>query len=121
MRPYKASNGRVIARGRGGKFRQWTFDDAGIGVCPKCNHITVMPAEPEGLRKDGMVNPFLLNKYRKARICPNKECDYVSPEAKEIGATKLPSPPPPQDVKGFFAKASELMQQGREEDARNGM
>jgi len=39
-RAYRASNGRVIQRGSGGRFRRTTPADLGIGgVCPTCGHL----------------------------------------------------------------------------------
>lgn len=61
-RPYRHGNGRLQARGAGGRFRRWTGQDVGIGVCPKCNGITQRPKLPE----TGFIDPRDFN----ARVCP---------------------------------------------------
>lgn len=62
-RPYRHGNGRIQARGAGGRFRQWTGQDVGIGVCPKCNTLTTRPKLPE----TGFIDPRDFN----ARVCAN--------------------------------------------------
>jgi hypothetical protein len=60
--PYKHRNGRIQARGAGGRFRQWTGGDFGIGVCPKCGKITQRPEVPAS----AFIDPRDFN----ARVCP---------------------------------------------------
>lgn len=97
MRPYRAPNKRLIARGTGGRFRQWTGNDFGIGVC-SCNAISVRPAEPEAMRKNGFIDPFLFNQWQKARICPRCGAKNESAQKlEEAGCTvALPQPEPPK-------------------------
>lgn len=60
MRTYK--NGKNIqARTGGGRFRKFTGNDFGIGVCPKCSTITTQPP----LGGDGPIDPRDFN----ARVC----------------------------------------------------
>ena len=58
---YKHGNGRIQARGAGGRFRKWAGNDFGIGVCPKCQTITAQPKLPES----GPIDPVDFN----ARVC----------------------------------------------------
>lgn len=61
-RAYRHSNGRIQARGARGRFRQWTGEDVGIGVCPKCSTLTVRPE---------LKGPFIDPLDFHARICGN--------------------------------------------------
>ncbi len=72
-RPYKGRSGRIQARGAGGRFRQWTGEEFGIGVCPRCQHITVRPELPQ--------TPFIDPRDFNARVCPGCGWDSRRPEA----------------------------------------
>lgn len=61
-RPYKARNKRIIMRAQNGRFRKTTVADAGIVVCPQCNHI-MTKRYPESGR---FINPAAI-KY----VCGN--------------------------------------------------
>lgn len=72
MKTYR--NHRTIqARASDGSFRRWTGDDVGIGVCPKCSHLTTQPEMPEAL-KGGHVAPEDFRAWRDAREC--KSCGW---------------------------------------------
>ena len=72
-RPYKGRSGRIQARGAGGRFRQWTGEEFGIGVCPRCQHITMRPELPQ--------TPFIDPRDFNARVCP--ECGWDSRKPNE--------------------------------------
>jgi hypothetical protein len=67
MRDYKAKNKRIIKRGPGGRFRETTLTDIGVGVCEKCN--SVFTPDKESYKTNGFIDP---SKFRKAyKICPS--------------------------------------------------
>lgn len=60
--PYRGPSKRIQARGSRGRFRKWTGEDVGIGVCPRCQHLTLQPKLPE--------TPFIDPRDFHARVCP---------------------------------------------------
>ena len=81
MKTYR--NGKAIqARASDGSFREWTGDDVGIGVCPKCSYLTVTPPEPASF-KSGMIAPEdYYRRWNKARVCDH--CGWKNPEAEAM-------------------------------------
>lgn len=73
-REYRHRNGRIQARGAGGRFRKWTGDDAGIGVCPRCRTITTRPELDQS-------KPFIDPVDFHARVCGNCGWDSRKPDA----------------------------------------
>lgn len=63
MKPYQHGNGRVVARGHGGRFRRWDLDsDFGVTVCPWCRHFATRPAE-------ATTGPFIDPRDMSQRTC----------------------------------------------------
>lgn len=62
-------NGRTLqARSSNGSFRAWTGADFGVGFCPKCNHGTTRPPEPEAL-KSRQIAPEEFRRWQNTLVC----------------------------------------------------
>lgn len=69
--PYKRANGRIQGRAANGRFRKFTGEEFGIGVCPKCQTLTTRPE----LSTTDFIDPRDFN----ARVCAN--CGWDSRKA----------------------------------------
>ena len=65
---YKASNKRLIARGRNGKFRKTTLSDIGMAECETCGKL-FYPDYEAVVGNDEFVHPFKLRDAK--RFCGN--------------------------------------------------
>jgi hypothetical protein len=68
---YTHGNGRIQGRAGNGRFRRFTGEEFGIGVCPKCQTLTTRPELPAV----GPIDPVDFN----ARVCV---CGWDSRKAK---------------------------------------
>lgn len=59
----KHANGRIQGRAGNGRFRKFTGEEFGIGVCPNCQTLTTRPTLPDA--------PFIDPRDFNARVCSN--------------------------------------------------
>jgi predicted RNA-binding Zn-ribbon protein involved in translation (DUF1610 family) len=80
-RAYKASNGHIIERGSGGRFRRSTLADVGlkVTVCPKCGRINFwhrpIDDKSEGYRSPGGFSDPADFVHQNPMVCTNCGAD----------------------------------------------
>lgn len=76
MKPYRHGNGRIQARGGGGRFRQWQLDsDFGVRECPWCHTLSAHRPDLSGVRH---IDPAEFNR----RVCGR--CGWDSAAKHEV-------------------------------------
>ncbi len=83
---YRASNKRMIARGKNGRFRKTTLADFGISVCRECDkHFA--PHFELARNERGTIDPVKMNQLE--HICPDCGDYEPRPEPKNEGLSFL--------------------------------
>ncbi|MGB1893909.1 MAG: hypothetical protein ACPHSD_19720 [Candidatus Latescibacterota bacterium] len=83
---YKASNKRMIARGKNGRFRKTILADLGIGVCRECDEYFA-PHFELAQNERGTIDIVKMNQLK--HICPACGDYEPRPEPKNEGLSSL--------------------------------